>query len=54
MVTVGNEKIINNYYFRVNFKKNEKNYDASNSAVLRALKEAESDPKSPDEGKQYI
>ncbi|XP_056638449.1 PDZ and LIM domain protein Zasp isoform X14 [Diorhabda sublineata] len=27
----------------VNFKKNEKNYDASNSEVLRALKEAEND-----------
>lgn len=38
-------------FFRVNFKKNEKNYDASNSAVLRALKEAESEPKTPDEGK---
>ncbi|XP_023013494.2 Z band alternatively spliced PDZ-motif protein 52 isoform X1 [Leptinotarsa decemlineata] len=33
----------------VNFKKNEKNYDASNSAVLRMLKESENEPKTPDE-----
>ncbi|KAJ8913506.1 hypothetical protein NQ315_017056 [Exocentrus adspersus] len=33
----------------VNFKKNEKNYDASNSAVLRMLKETENEPRTPDE-----
>ncbi|CAG9824975.1 unnamed protein product [Phaedon cochleariae] len=33
----------------VNFKKNEKNYDASNSAVLRMLKESENDPSTNDE-----
>ncbi|KAJ8943354.1 hypothetical protein NQ318_002587, partial [Aromia moschata] len=33
----------------VNFKKNEKNYDASNSAVLRALKESENEPKISEE-----
>ncbi|XP_044752670.1 PDZ and LIM domain protein Zasp isoform X6 [Coccinella septempunctata] len=32
----------------VNFKKNEKNYDASKSAVLSLLKEEENSPKSPD------
>ncbi|XP_072402451.1 PDZ and LIM domain protein Zasp isoform X1 [Diabrotica undecimpunctata] len=32
----------------VNFKKNERNYDASNSEVLRALKEAENQPSYPD------
>ncbi|KAK9888914.1 hypothetical protein WA026_001135 [Henosepilachna vigintioctopunctata] len=32
----------------VNFKKNEKNYDASKSAVLSLLKEEESSPKSPE------
>nr|CAI5847510.1 unnamed protein product [Callosobruchus analis] len=33
----------------VNFKKNEKNYDASNSAVLRMLKETENEPRTPTE-----
>lgn len=33
----------------VNFKKNEKNYDASNSAVLRMLKETENEPRTQDE-----
>lgn len=47
----GSRRLINSKTFRVNFKKNEKNYDATNSAVLRALKEVESDPKTPDEGK---
>lgn len=37
-------------FFRVNFKKNEKNYDATNSAVYRMLQEAENDPKSPEPG----
>ncbi|KAJ8981719.1 hypothetical protein NQ317_003784 [Molorchus minor] len=32
----------------VNFKKNEKNYDASNSAVLQALRESENDPTAND------
>ncbi|RZC34712.1 PDZ and LIM domain protein Zasp, partial [Asbolus verrucosus] len=32
----------------VNFKKNEKNYDASNSAVFRMLQESENEPKSPE------
>ncbi|XP_015835999.1 PDZ and LIM domain protein Zasp isoform X1 [Tribolium castaneum] len=32
----------------VNFKKNEKNYDASNSAVYRMLQEAEKEPKTPE------
>ncbi|XP_045470813.1 PDZ and LIM domain protein Zasp-like isoform X2 [Harmonia axyridis] len=32
----------------VNFKKNEKNYDASKSAVLSLLKEEENSPRSPD------
>ncbi|XP_050309317.1 PDZ and LIM domain protein Zasp isoform X4 [Anthonomus grandis grandis] len=31
----------------VNFKKNEKNYDATNSAVYRMLKEAENEPTEP-------
>ncbi|XP_018564668.1 PDZ and LIM domain protein Zasp isoform X5 [Anoplophora glabripennis] len=33
----------------VNFKKNEKNYDASNSAVLRMLQESENEPRTADE-----
>lgn len=33
----------------VNFKKNEKNYDATNSAVYRMLQEAEREPKTPEE-----
>ncbi|XP_044268507.1 PDZ and LIM domain protein Zasp isoform X2 [Tribolium madens] len=32
----------------VNFKKNEKNYDATNSAVYRMLQEAEKEPKTPE------
>ncbi|CAH1133154.1 unnamed protein product [Ceutorhynchus assimilis] len=33
----------------VNFKKNEKNYDSSNSAVYRMLKEAENEPNTPEQ-----
>jgi hypothetical protein len=32
----------------VNFKKNERNYDASNSAVFRMLQEAENEPRTPE------
>jgi hypothetical protein len=34
----------------VNFKKNERNYDASNSAVFRMLQEAENEPRTPEAG----
>lgn len=35
---------------RVNFKKNEKNFDASTSAVLRMVQEADKEPREPEPG----
>lgn len=40
----------NVYFCSVNFKKNEKDYDATNSAVYRMLKEAENDAPSNEPG----
>lgn len=36
--------------FSVNFKKNEKNYNAAQSEVFKMLQEAEKEPKSPEPG----
>lgn len=35
---------------RVNFKKNEKNYNAENSEVFKMVQEADKEPKSPEPG----
>lgn len=40
-------------FFSVNFKKNEKNFDASTSAVLRMVQEADKEPKEPESGGSY-
>lgn len=35
---------------RVNFKKNEKNYNAENSEVFKMVQEADKEPKTPEPG----
>lgn len=35
---------------RVNFKKNEKNYNAENSEVFKMVQEADKEPRSPEPG----
>lgn len=37
--------------YRVNFKKNEKIYNAANSEVLKMVQEIDSEPKEPEPGK---
>lgn len=37
-------------YCRVNFKKNEKNYNAENSEVFKMVQEADKEPKTPEPG----
>lgn len=37
-------------YCRVNFKKNEKNYNAENSEVFKMVQEADKEPRSPEPG----
>lgn len=37
-------------YYRVNFKKNEKNYNAENSEVFKMVQEADKEPKTPEPG----
>lgn len=50
----------NNAYFsgpfslrRVNFKKNEKNYNSESSEVFKMVQEADKDPKSPEPGMSH-
>lgn len=40
--------------FSVNFKKNEKNYNAAQSEVFKMLQEAEKEPKSPEPGNNLL
>ena len=38
----------------VNFKKNERNYNAENSEVFKMVQEADKEPRSPEPGEYYI
>ena len=38
------------YNFSVNFKKNEKNYNAQNSEVFKMVQEADKEPRTPEPG----
>ena len=37
-------------FFRVNFKKNEKNYTPQNSEVFKMVQEADKEPRTPEPG----
>lgn len=37
-------------FYRVNFKKNEKNYNAQNSEVFKMVQEADKEPRTPEPG----
>lgn len=42
--------VMNTTIYRVNFKKNEKNYEANNSEVLKMVQEADKEPKEAESG----
>jgi hypothetical protein len=45
-------RLIALFNYRVNFKKNEKIYNAANSEVLKMVQEIDSEPKEPEPGKK--
>ena len=40
----------NKIFYSVNFKKNEKNYNAENSEVFKMVHEADKEPRTPEPG----